>query len=427
MKREKVLTVVLAVCMTAGLLTGCGAKEKTAAENKQEPAAQEAEGGTRQQANLNAEGFPIVNEEITLKVFGQQGPVQGKWDEMSMWQKYQEMTNIKLDFTDVLPAEGYDEKKSLMWASNEYPDIFVRAFINNAEIVKYGNMGILAPLEELIPQYAPNLQKLIDEDPAILSRITAPDGHIYALPAIFTLTAARDDKFWMNTSWLEQVGKEIPVTVDELEEVLRAFKGVDFNGNGEADEFPMGVSDAQALVRRFAGVWGYQYQFGRFLEVRDGRVTTYLTEDNFRDMLMWLNKIYEEGLIDPEIFTQEYAKYAAKMAGQQMGLFFNQADDTFDSANFAGVAPFRGKAEKQYVESAPAARDNGVFAICADCENKDTSQESLTLEQIIEEVVLPCGKPVITGFHAGHIYPQPAIPMGAEAVLDTSKDYIEFI
>ena len=58
---------------------------------------------------------------------------------------------------------------------------------------------------------------------------------------------------------------------------------------------------------------------------------------------------------------------------------------------------------------------------------KDTSQESLTLEQIIEEVVLPCGKPVITGFHAGHIYPQPAIPMGAEAVLDTSKDYIEFI
>ena len=31
--------------------------------------------------------------------------------------------------------------------------------------------------------------------------------------------------------------------------------------------------------------------------------------------------MYEEGLIDPEIFTQEYAKYAAKMAGQQMGLF----------------------------------------------------------------------------------------------------------
>ena len=374
MKKKKVIAMVFTACMAVGMLTGCGAKTDTAEmSGKQETAAQGTEAGEQQPSNLNAEGFPIVNEEITLKVFGQQGPVQGKWDEMAMWKKYQEMTNIKLDFTDVLPAEGYDEKKSLMWASNEYPDIFVRAFINNAEIVKYGNMGILAPLEDLIPQYEPNLQKLIDEDPAILSRITAPDGHIYTLPAIFTLTAARDDKFWMNKSWLDQVGKEVPATVDELEEVLRVFKGVDFNGNGEADEYPMGISDAQGLVRRFAGVWGYQYQFGRFLEVRDGKVTTYLTEDNFKDMLMWLNKMYEEGLIDPEIFTQEYAKYAAKMAGQQMGLFFNQADDTFDSTNFVGVAPFKGKAEKQYVESAPAARDNGVFAICADCENKEAA------------------------------------------------------
>ena len=242
MKQKKAMAVLLTACISAGMLGNLNVS---------------ADGD-----NLNKEGFPIVNEELTFRIFGQQGPVQSKWDTMNMWKKYQEMTNIKLDFTDVLAAEGYDEKKSLMWASNEYPDIFVRAFLNNTEIVKYGSMGILAPLEELIPEYAPNLQKLIDEDPAILSRITAPDGHIYALPAIFTLTAARDDKFWINTSWLEQVGKEIPTTVDELEDVLRAFKGVDFNENGEADEYPMGISDAQALIRRFAGVWGHQYQFG---------------------------------------------------------------------------------------------------------------------------------------------------------------------
>ncbi len=65
-----------------------------------------------------------------------------------------------------------------------------------------------------------------------------------------------------------------------------------------------------------------------------------------------------------------------------------------------------------------------IFGIFADCEASD---ESLTLDRIIDEVVLPCGKPVIKGFHAGHIYPQPTIPMGAAAILDTSKDYIEFI
>ena len=208
---------------------------------------------------------------------------------MGMWDYYQDLTNVHLDFTDVLAAEGYDEKKSLMWASNEYPDVFVRAFLSNTEIVKYGSMGILAPLEDLIEKYAPNLQKLIDEDPAILTRITAPDGHIYALPAVFTVTAARTDKFWINQSWLDQVGLDIPKTVDELEEVLRAFKGVDFNGNGEDDEYPMGASDAQALIRKFAGVWGYQYQFETFLEVKDDIVSTYLTDDGFKEMLQWLS------------------------------------------------------------------------------------------------------------------------------------------
>ena len=348
MKGKKFLSVLLATCLSMGVLAGCQNSE-IADTTAQTEIADVSE-------NLNQEGFPIVNNEITLKVFGQQGPVQEAWDTMGMWDYYQDLTNVHLDFTDVLAAEGYDEKKSLMWASNEYPDVFVRAFLSNTEIVKYGSMGILAPLEDLIEKYAPNLQKLIDEDPAILTRITAPDGHIYALPAVFTVTAARTDKFWINQSWLDQVGLDIPKTVDELEEVLRAFKGVDFNGNGEDDEYPMGASDAQALIRKFAGVWGYQYQFETFLEVKDDIVSTYLTDDGFKEMLQWLSEMYSEGLIDQEIFTQEYAKYAAKMAGQQMGLFFNQADDTFDSSNYVGISPFQGKAEQQYSLSAQSVK-----------------------------------------------------------------------
>ncbi|MBO1736824.1 ABC transporter substrate-binding protein, partial [Barnesiella sp. GGCC_0306] len=72
----------------------------------------------------------------------------------------------------------------------------------------------------------------------------------------------------------------------------------------------------QSLIKDFAGVWGHALQFGdQYLEVNDGKVETFLTDDSFKDELQWLNKIYEEGLVDPEIFTQEYAKFAAKMAG----------------------------------------------------------------------------------------------------------------
>lgn len=375
MRRKRLVSLLLCLFMLTGLLSACGGTGKnteavnsggTAEESKDNSAA------VKEESNLNETGFPIVKEPITLKIFGQQGPVQAEWPTMDVLKEYQVKTGINLEF-DVVPSQGYDEKKSLLFASNDIPDIFVRAFLSNSEIVKYGNMGVLTPLEDLIEKYAPNYAKHLADNPAIRARITAPDGHIYALSDVITLNAARTDKYWMNQSWLEQVGKEVPTSIAELEEVLRAFKGVDFNGNGQADEVPFGVADLTGLINNLCGTWGFQRQFGQNLQIVDGKVESWITSDGFKDMLMWLNQMYQEGLIDQEIFTQDYAKYAAKMSGQLMGFFFNQADDTFDSTDFAGIAPFTGKSDKQYVSSQPIARGNGVFAISASCKNKEAA------------------------------------------------------
>ncbi len=50
---------------------------------------------------------------------------------------------------------------------------------------------MLIPLEDLIDQYAPNLKKVMEKYPNIKSSITAPDGHIYALPGIDTSTTSQ--------------------------------------------------------------------------------------------------------------------------------------------------------------------------------------------------------------------------------------------
>lgn len=373
MKKKQILGVLLCLLLIASLLSACGDNTDASKTETNSASNDSNNGGSEsEESNVNKTDFPIVKEPITLKIFGQQGPVQEEWPTMDVFNEYQTMTGINLDF-EIVPSQGYDEKKSLMFADNKYPDIFVRAMLSNTEIVKYGSMGVLAPLEDLIEEYAPNYKKHLDENPAIRTRITAPDGHIYALSDIITLNAARTDKYWMNTAWLDKVEKDVPTTLTELEDVLRVFKGVDFNENGENDEIPLGAADLPGMINNLCGVWGLQRQFGQNIQVKDGTVETWITSDEYKDMLMWLNKMYTEGLIDPEIFTQDYAKYAAKMAGQLMGLFFNQADDTFDSTGFKGIAPFEGKSDKQFVNSQPIARGNGVFAISADCENKEAA------------------------------------------------------
>ena len=73
-------------------------------------------------------------------------------------------------------------------------------------------------------------------------------------------------------------------------------------------------------------------------------------------------------------------------------------------------------------------RLSGKFDECAgivlggftDCE-PEHEDRSLTLRQVIEEVVLPCGKPVLSGYMIGHCSPKVTIPLGVQATLDANR------
>lgn len=70
--------------------------------------------------------------------------------------------------------------------------------------------------------------------------VTNPDGHIYTLPGKKPLRPKGCDTPFINKAWLDRLGLEIPTTVDEWYEVLKAFKEQDANGNGDPnDEIPL--------------------------------------------------------------------------------------------------------------------------------------------------------------------------------------------
>ena len=57
---------------------------------------------------------------------------------------------------------------------------------------------------------------------------TTPDGNIYTLPAFgecYHCSVAQ--KLWINQTWLDTLGLEMPSTTDEFEAVMLAFKNDD--------------------------------------------------------------------------------------------------------------------------------------------------------------------------------------------------------
>ena len=58
-----------------------------------------------------------------------------------------------------------------------------------------------------------------------------------------------------------------------------------------------------------------------------------------------------------------------------------------------------------------------VFGDFADC-NIENPEFGLTLEEIIRDVVAPCGKPIFTGLRCGHCSPKLTLPLGVKCRMD---------
>ena len=177
-----------------------------------------------------------------------------------------------------------------------------------AQIEALGREGHLLPLDLAIRQWGEHSAALFaDFSEYDLERaITAGDGHIYYLPSLTPSLAGRNAQtFWINTAWLGKLGLRMPQTVEELRQVLTAFRDGDPNGNGQGDELPL-LGGGTALSRQAAhfliNSFVYDDPRNSYLAVEDGRVSFSPATEGWREAMVYLNSLYRDGLIDPVCF-----------------------------------------------------------------------------------------------------------------------------
>ncbi|MGI6173781.1 MAG: extracellular solute-binding protein [Christensenellales bacterium] len=203
------------------------------------------------------------------------------------------------------------EKYATMFLSNDYPEVLTNPSFSNADLINYGSEeGYLIPLNDYIrDDLTPNICALLAEHDGWQAMMTMPDGNIYGIPATDSGGGGHGDvsyKMWINTAWLDAVDKEMPTTIDELCDVIRAFKTDDPNGNGQADEIGLtGATGTWAADTwlNLLNAFGYFHEY--YYYVKDGTVYPILNQDYLREGLSYMAAMYDEGLIDPGSFTQD--------------------------------------------------------------------------------------------------------------------------
>ena len=66
----------------------------------------------------------IVKEKVTIKLFVPQSTLHGEWEDMKLFQKMEELTNIHIEFQEV-PLAAYNEKRSLAWNDSTIDGFFL--------------------------------------------------------------------------------------------------------------------------------------------------------------------------------------------------------------------------------------------------------------------------------------------------------------
>jgi putative aldouronate transport system substrate-binding protein len=314
MKAKSVFTILLGLlllCPVSTLMAG-GAQESA------ETAA----------IKVKETGFPIAEEKISLKGFSRLEPQNGPYEEMTLWKDYEEMTNIHIEW-ETPGLDNVNERKNLVMASGDLPDFFIKGVLTEGDILKYGEAGVIVPLEDLIDKWGPNVKKMFELYPSIKTGLTAPDGHIYSLPNVIGKPIGAVWRYpLVNMKWLERLGLEPPKTSEEFLNMLRAFRDNDANNNGDpTDEIPFSAHNMVLAFRGICGMFGVNYEvqygdanLGRYpMKIENGKVHIQLTDDSMKEALQYYHTIYQEKLLDQEIFIHTKKEYFAKLAAGRFG------------------------------------------------------------------------------------------------------------
>ena len=333
---KRVVAAALAVTMASTMFAGCGSKGNNASN--------------ADKVDMENLSFPLAE---TVTITGTTSyPVGTEEDpnKRTIFKRLEEETNVHVDWT-AISSDQWGDKISLNMANaNTLTDFVFTAGFGDNDLIRYADQGVIVPVEEYINNYMPNLKAVFDKYPEYRTMCEDADGHIWALPWIEQLGSEKtaiqtvgNNMTFINQKWLDFLGLETPTTVDEFEQVLLAFQEhapelqKEFGIDG--DIIPMSCivndQDPNLLINGFGDGIG-DVDMGQHIAVTDDKkVICTATTDGFRKGVEWLHKLYAEGLIDPECFTQDWSTYVAKGKSHRYGVCF-----TWDVANIDNIQDY---------------------------------------------------------------------------------------
>ena len=411
MKLKRVLAVILSLCMVLAMFSACGSQSAETAEPASEEVSvpQPAEEEPTPAEVSEAEETPeeIASVEAVEEVIPEEPPYfpLEETESFSYWFVYppmfdgfadgpqdylyykeaEERLNVNIDFSAV-PIPAAAEQFMLMIAGGDYDDVILNMTSNySGSLDDAIEQEIIIDLTDAITDFAPDYEAArTASQTRKLSSVT--EGGNQAVMYGFQTTEGRIPKFGavIRKDWLDELGMDIPVTVDDYHDVLLAFQE-HFGCTSAYGLAADGVTTPGSLQGAYDLVVPLSSDANGFYQI-DGEIHYGPLEDSFKDMLTTLNTWYNEGLIASDFVSDTMSAASgevesSKIASGSVGIWrgyatnlSNYEDEIGAGAEVVGIPPMRMKEDSTLHFGLDA--DNAAFnmgiSISTACENVET-------------------------------------------------------
>ncbi len=291
--KMRALSLMMLVVMCASLLVGCGGKKEETVE--------------RVGGYYNVEGYPICNDPIRIKVTGINDYLC-EWNDTLMVQKVQEKLGIMMDCAP-FTSDAWAQQYAVMLSTGDIPDMVISATMNRSQVDEDGESGFWLDFSQYL-DLMPNMKAFMEKHPDWAAGIQNADGSIYSLTRYqVSETNLVYTQIYYDKTLTDAAGVTKLETVEDFYEALKLCKAK------YPDKIPLGMTPNKApgyradmIIRSAFGVYSTQNTYMLAADKKDN-IGLLDISDNYRQSLIYENKLYEEKLLDNNCFSMTSEQY----------------------------------------------------------------------------------------------------------------------
>ena len=311
MTAKKSIALLIALAMAVAMLAGCSSGTPTDANDP-------ASAGDGSAAATGDERTPAT---FSLLQMAAATSTVDPWIDTPVGQYLQEKTNVELEI-EFLVGSDVRQKASLLIAAGEYPDLLTTSDASG----DLKAAGAFVPLNDYIAN-STNIKNCYTESQIKL--MTQEDGNIYWFGNHASENAVYPTAgYYLNMDLLAQAGYPQVTTFEQWQQLIIDYVEANPTYKGQST---IGITEPTEAWRASA----VQYGGSRFLAgyPNDGltvidqdtlEAKVVMTQDFQKEFCRMLNKMWNLGIADPEMFMQTDEQLQSKIGSGRVAGMYDQ-------------------------------------------------------------------------------------------------------